>query len=236
MASAAEQLASNFSLESFKKAETLKKRLWFTLGALIVYRLGSYIPLPGIDADVMRQLTDQHSGGILAMFNMLGGGALGRMAIFALSIFPYITASIILQLLSSIYEPLIAIKKEGETGRKKINQYTRYLTIIIACVQGYVMARGLADAKESPVTIDPFLFKVMATVTLAGGTMFLMWLGEQITQRGIGNGVSLIIFSGIVANLPLAVVYILEQGRTGEYGALMILIQGFETTPCKAKK
>lgn len=224
MASAAEQLAANINLDAFKKADALKKRLWFTLGALIVYRLGSYIPLPGIDSSVVSEMMRSHSGGILAMFDMLGGGALGRMAVFALNIFPYISASIIMQLMSSIYPPLEAIKKEGESGRKKINQYTRYLTVLLATAQGYMMAVGIVNMSGgAAITIPVWFFKLSATITLAGGTLFLMWLGEQITSRGIGNGTSLIIFAGIVANLPFAIVSTLELGRKGALAPVLIV-------------
>ena len=224
MSSAAEQLAANVNMSAFKKADVLKQRLWFTLIALVVYRFGSHIPLPGINPEALADLTKTHSGGILAMFDMLGGGALGRMAIFALNIFPYISASIIMQLMTAIYPPLEAMKKEGESGRKKINQYTRYLTLILATVQAYAMAVGLQKASAIPITyMNPFLFEITAVVTLVGGTLFLMWLGEQITARGIGNGISLIIFAGIVANLPAAIIKTLQMGQTGDLSPLLIL-------------
>lgn len=224
MTSAAEQLAANVNFSAFKKADALKQRLWFTLGALIVYRFGSYIPLPGINPEALAELTKHHSGGILAMFDMLGGGALGRMAIFALNIFPYISASIIIQLMTAIYPPLEALKKEGETGRKKINQYTRYLTVLLATIQAYGIAVGLPKASHIPITyMSPMLFEISTVVTLVGGTLFLLWLGEQITSRGIGNGVSLIIFSGIVANLPAGVVRMLSMGQSGDLSVGIIL-------------
>ena len=226
MASAAEQLAANLSLGTFSKATELKKRIWFTLGALLVYRLGTYIPVPGVDAAVMGELMRQHSSGILGMFDMFSGGALGRMTVFALNIMPYISASIIIQLMSAAVPTLEALKKEGEAGRKKLNQYTRYLTVLIALVQSYGIAVGLEGMRGNfgAAVIDPgWFFRVSCVVTLVGGTMFLMWLGEQITARGVGNGTSLIIFAGIVANLPSALVSLLELGRTGALSPLFIL-------------
>ncbi len=227
MASAAEQLAASMNFGALSKATELKKRIWFTLGALIIYRLGTYIPAPGIDPVIMQQIFEQQSGGILGMFNMFAGGALGRMTIFALNIMPYISAAIIMQLLTAVSPTLEALKKEGESGRKKINQYTRYGTVLLASVQAYGIAVGL----ESTVTgggsavLDPGLyFRFTMVVTLTGGTIFLMWLGEQITQRGVGNGISLIIFSGIVANLPLALASTLELGRTGALSAALIIV------------
>ena len=226
MASAAEQLASNLSLGTFSKATELKKRIWFTLGALLVYRIGTYIPVPGVDASVMGELLKQHGSGILGMFDMFSGGALGRMTVFALNIMPYISASIIVQLMSAAVPQLEALKKEGESGRKKLNQYTRYLTVLIALVQSYGIAVGLEGMRGNfgAAVIDPGLFfRVSCVVTLVGGTMFLMWLGEQITARGVGNGTSLIIFAGIVANLPSALVNLLELGRTGALSPVFIL-------------
>ena len=227
MASAAEQLAANINLGVFSKATELKKRIWFTLGALLVYRVGTYIPVPGVDASVMGELLSQHGGGILGMFDMFSGGALGRMTVFALNIMPYISASIIVQLMTAAVPSLEALKKEGETGRKKLNQYTRYLTVLIALVQSYGLAGGLEGRSGSfgAAVIDPGLFfRVSCVITLVGGTMFLMWLGEQITARGVGNGTSLIIFAGIVANLPSALVSLLELGRTGALSPVFILI------------
>ncbi len=226
MASAAEQLASSLNLGVLAKATELKKRIWFTLGALIVYRLGTYIPVPGVDANVMGELLAQHGGGILGMFDMFSGGALGRMTVFALNIMPYISASIIIQLMTAAVPSLEALKKEGETGRKKLNQYTRYLTVLIAVFQAYGIAVGLEGIRGSfgPAVIDPgWFFRISCVITLVGGTMFLMWLGEQITARGVGNGISLIIFAGIVANLPSALVSTLELGRTGALSTLFII-------------
>ena len=195
MASAAEQLASNLNFAAFAKAEDLKKRIWFTLGALLVYRLGTYIPLPGINPDAFAQAFTQQSGGVLGMFNMFAGGAVERMAIFALGIMPYISASIIMQLMTSVIPTLEALKKEGEQGRKVINQYTRYGTVLLALVQAYGISVGL-EGGNGIVTDPGLFFRISAVITLVGGTMFLMWLGEQITARGIGNGISLIIFCG----------------------------------------
>ena len=226
MASAAEQMAGGMSLSVFGKATELKKRIWFTLGALIVYRVGSYIPVPGVDAAVMGQLMNANGGGILGMFDMFSGGALGRMTVFALNIMPYISASIIIQLMSSAIPSLETLKKEGESGRKKLNQYTRYLTVLIATFQAYGISVGLEGMHASGMSavIDPgWFFRVSCVVTLVGGTMFLMWIGEQITARGVGNGTSLIIFAGIVANLPHALVTLLELGRTGALSPVFIL-------------
>ena len=227
MASAAEQLAANLNLGVLSKATELKKRIWFTLAALIVYRLGTYIPVPGVDASVMGEMLSQHGGGILGMFDMFSGGALGRMTVFALNIMPYISASIVVQLMSAAVPQLEALKKEGESGRKKLNQYTRYLTVIIALVQSYGIAVGLEGMRGNfgAAVIDPGLFfRLSCVITLVGGTMFLMWLGEQITARGVGNGTSLIIFAGIVANLPHALASLLELGRTGALSPLFILL------------
>jgi len=218
MASAAEQLAANMNFGAFAKATELKQRIWFTLGALIVYRLGTYIPLPGIDSTVLADIFRQNQGGILGMFDMFAGGALGRMSIFALNIMPYISASIIMQLMSAVSPQMEALKKEGESGRKKINQYTRYLTVAICALQAYGISAGIEgmSSSQGPAVTDPgMFFRFSVVVTLVGGTMFLMWLGEQITARGVGNGISLIIMSGIVANLPSALAGTLELGRTG---------------------
>ncbi|AJD51339.1 MULTISPECIES: preprotein translocase subunit SecY [Thalassospira] len=226
MASAAEQLAANLNWSSFSKATELKKRIWFTLGALIVYRLGTYIPIPGVDPSILADIFQQNAGGVLGMFDMFAGGALGRMTIFALNIMPYISASIIIQLMTTVSPSLEAMKKEGEQGRKKINQYTRYLTVVIATIQAWGIAVGLESMSGSSGSAvhDPgMFFRFTAVVTLVGGTMFLMWLGEQITQRGIGNGISLIIFAGIVAGLPAAIAGTLELGRTGAISALVIV-------------
>ncbi|MBZ9654943.1 preprotein translocase subunit SecY [Phyllobacterium lublinensis] len=222
MASAAEQLASNLNFSAFSKAEELKKRIWFTLGALLVYRLGTYIPLPGINLEAYAQAFNHQAQGILGMFNMFAGGAVARMAIFALGIMPYISASIIVQLMTSVVPALEQLKKDGEQGRKVINQYTRYGTVLLATVQAYAIAVGLQGSQG--IVTDPGPFFLFSTViTLVGGTMFLMWLGEQITARGIGNGISLIIFSGIVANLPQAISGTLELGRTGALSTAIIL-------------
>ncbi|MEM7072455.1 MAG: preprotein translocase subunit SecY [Pseudomonadota bacterium] len=227
MASAAEQLAANFSFANLAKADDLKRRLWFTLGALIVYRLGTYVPIPGIDPVILRDIFSEQRSGILGLFDLFSGGALGRMTIFALNILPYISASIIMQLMTAISPQLEAIKKEGEQGRKKINQYARYLTVILASVQGYMIAVGLEGITSSAgsAVIDPGLFfRATTTITVVGGTMFLMWLGEQVTQRGVGNGISLIIFAGIVANLPAALAATLELGRTGALSTILIIV------------
>ncbi|PBB22656.1 preprotein translocase subunit SecY [Mesorhizobium sp. WSM4312] len=222
MASAAEQLASNLNFSAFAKAEDLKKRIWFTIGALLVYRLGTYIPLPGINPDAFAQAFSSQSKGVLGMFNMFAGGAVQRMAIFALGIMPYISASIIMQLMTSVIPSLEALKKEGEQGRKVINQYTRYGTVLLALVQAYGISVGLENGNG--IVNDPgMFFRISTVVTLVGGTMFLMWLGEQITARGIGNGISLIIFSGIVAGLPRAISGTLELGRTGALSTGLIL-------------
>ncbi len=227
MASAAEQMAASLNLGAFGKATDLKKRILFTLGALVVFRLGTYIPVPGVDATVMAHQMSQNGGGLLGMFNMFTGGALGRMTIFALAVMPYISASIIIQLMTAAIPALEALKKEGDSGRQKINQYTRYLTVLIGAVQAYGISVGLSAMKTSlgPAVIDPGpMFTFTCVVSLVGGTVFLMWLGEQITSRGIGNGVSLIIFSGIVANMPVAIANILELGSTGALSTLFIIV------------
>ncbi len=225
MVSAAEQLAANLNFGALAKAEELKKRIWFTLGALLVYRLGTYIPLPGIDPTAWDKIFNQQSGGILGMFNMFAGGGIHRMAIFALNIMPYISASIIIQLMTTVSPTLEQLKKEGEAGRKMINQYTRYLTVVLSAFQAYGIAIGLEGAGTGSVVADPgFFFRISTVITLTGGTMFLMWLGEQITQRGIGNGTSLIIMSGIVAQLPTAIASTLELGRQGALSTGLILL------------
>jgi len=222
MASAAEQLASNLNFATFAKAEDLKKRLWFTLAALLVYRLGTHIPLPGLNPEAYAQAFRGQAGGILGLFNMFSGGAVERMAIFALGIMPYISASIIVQLMTSVVPSLENLKKEGEAGRKIINQYTRYGTVLLGTLQAYGIAAGLESGQG--LVVDPgWFFKLSTVVTLLGGTMFLMWLGEQITSRGIGNGISLIIFSGIAAGLPTALAGTLELGRTGALPTALIL-------------
>jgi preprotein translocase subunit SecY len=223
MASPTDRMAAGAGFGALAKADELKKRLWFTVGALIIYRLGTYLPLPGINPGALADIFAQQSSGILGMFDMFSGGALGRMTIFALNIMPYITASIIMQLMTAIVPSLEALKKDGEGGRKTINQYTRYLTVLLASVQGYGIAVALESA--SGVVGDPgVFFRLTTVVTLVGGTLFLMWLGEQITSRGVGNGISLIIFSGIVAELPTALAGTLELGRTGALSSLLIVL------------
>lgn len=222
MASAAEQLAGNLNFSAFSKATELKQRIWFTLAALLVYRLGTYIPIPGIDPEAFGTAFEQQSQGVLGVFNMFAGGAVERMAIFALGIMPYISASIIMQLMTSVVPTLEQLKKEGEQGRKVINQYTRYGTVLLATVQAYGISVGL-ESGNGIVTDPGWFFRVSAVITLVGGTMFLMWLGEQITARGIGNGISLIIFAGIVAGLPSALSGTLELGRTGALSTGIIL-------------
>jgi preprotein translocase subunit SecY len=222
MVSAAEQLAANVNWSAFGKAEELKKRIWFTLGALIIYRFGTYIPLPGIDPAAFEANFTGNKQGVLELFNMFSGGAVQRMAIFALNIMPYISASIIIQLLTSVFPTLEALKKEGESGRKVINQYTRYLTVALAAFQAYGISVGL-ESQPGVVTDPGFFFRISTVLTLVGGTMFLMWLGEQITSRGIGNGSSLIIFAGIVAAMPSAIVNTLELGRQGAISTGVII-------------
>src|SRR5487761_824943 len=227
MASAAEQLAASINLSAFTKATELKSRIWFTLGALLIYRLGTYIPIPGIDPSILQSIFSRNAGGILGMFDMFSGGALGRMTIFALGIMPYISASIIIQLLTAVSPTLEALKKEGESGRKTLNQYTRYGTVLLGIVQAYgisVGIEGMHAGAESAVLDPGLFFRLVTVVTLVGGTVFLMWLGEQITARGVGNGISLIIFSGIVANLPHALANLLELGRTGALSPFFILV------------
>jgi preprotein translocase subunit SecY len=222
MASAAEQLAANINWASFGKAEELKKRIWFTLGALVIYRLGTYIPLPGIDSNAFQDAFLGQKQGVLDLFNMFSGGAVQRMAIFALNIMPYISASIIISLLTSVIPSLETLKKEGEAGRKVINQYTRWLCVVLAMFQAYVIAIGL-EGRPGIVSEPGIMFRVSTVVTLTGGTMFLVWLGEQITSRGVGNGSSLIIFSGIVARLPQAIVQTFELGRQGSLSTVVVL-------------
>jgi preprotein translocase subunit SecY len=222
MASAAEQLAANINWASFGKAEELKKRIWFTLGALVIYRLGTYIPLPGIDPSAFETSFLGQKQGVLDLFNMFSGGAVQRMAIFALNIMPYISASIIVSLLTSVIPSLETLKKEGEAGRKVINQYTRWLCVVLAMFQAYVIALGL-EGRPGIVSEPGLLFRLSTVVTLTGGTMFLVWLGEQITSRGVGNGSSLIIFAGIVARLPQAAIQLVEYGRQGEISTALLL-------------
>jgi preprotein translocase subunit SecY len=226
MASAAEQLAASVNFGALSKAKELKKKILFTLAALIVYRLGTYIPLPGIDSQALNDIFQQNAGGILGMFDMFSGGALSRMTIFALNIMPYISASIIIQLMTTVSPHLGALKKDGEAGRKTIIQYTRYGTVFLAAVQGLGIASGLENLSSSagPAVMDPgLMFRFTTVISLTGGTVFLMWLGEQITARGIGNGISLIIMAGIVANLPVSLVSTLELGKTGALSGLFIM-------------
>jgi preprotein translocase subunit SecY len=222
MVSAAEQLAANLNFSALAKAEELKKRIWFTLGALLIFRLGTYIPLPGINPQAWDQIFQAQAGGILGMFNMFAGGGIQRMAIFALNIMPYISASIIIQLMTTVVPELERLKKEGEQGRKTMNQYTRYLTVVLAAFQSYGIAIGL-EGSTNVVTEPGPMFIISTVITLTGGTIFLMWLGEQVTARGIGNGTSLIIMSGIVARLPAAIAETLELGRQGAISGFLII-------------
>ncbi len=226
MASAAEQLASSINFGALSKATELKQRIWYTLGILIVARIGTYIPLPGIDGVAFQALFAQHSGGVLGMVDMFAGGAISRMTVFALGIMPYISASIIMQLLTSVSPTLEQWKKEGESGRRKINQWTRYGTLALALAQSLGIANGLQSMSgpSGGAVIDPGVFFIFTTVvTLTCGTMFLMWLGEQITARGIGNGISLIIFAGIVARLPSALAQVFEQLRAGSISPILVI-------------
>ena len=213
MASAAEQLFANLNMDSFRKATELQRRIWFTLGALVIYRLGTFIPLPGVDLARYVDYFHKNQGGYLGLFSMFSGGAVERLAIFTLGIMPYISTSIIIQLLTSVIPSLEAIKKEGEAGRKKINQYTRYGTVFLCAVQAYGTAVGLETGNYA---IEPgWFFRATTVITLVGGTMFLMWLGEQITARGVGNGISLIIFAGIAASVPTSFAQLMELGAKG---------------------
>jgi len=222
MASAAEQLAANFNFSAFGKAKELKQRILFTLAALVIFRLGTYIPMPGIDASELARQLNQQQGGLLDIFNVLAGGAVERMAIFALSIMPYISASIIMQLMTTVSPHLEQLKKEGETGRKQINQYTRYGTVVLAALQAYTIAIGL-EGWGSVVAEPGYFFRLSTVITLTGGTVFLMWLGEQITARGVGNGISLIIFAGIVAGFPTVIFQAFEQARTGAMSVFVLV-------------
>ncbi len=228
MASAAEQMAANISLANFGKATELKKRIWFTLGALIVFRLLSHVPMPGIDPRAMAALFDTQRGGVLDFFNTFSGGSLERMSIIALGVMPYITASIVVQLGATMYGPWQALKKEGDAGRKKLNQYTRYLTVLLTMVQGWFIAtglEGLGATQGIAAVVEPgTTFRIAATVSLVGGTLFLMWIGEQITSRGIGNGISLIIMAGIVATLPRGLAQLFEGSRSGTMDPLLIVL------------
>ena len=226
MATSADQMAASLSLNNFAQATELKKRIWFTLAALIVFRLLSHVPLPGIDPVALQAQFNTTKGGVLDFFNMFSGGALERMSLIALGVMPYITSSIVVQLATSLSPALGALKKEGESGRKKLNQYTRYGTVVLTIIQGYFIAVGLeswgATSGQSAVVEPGILFRVAAVTALLGGTMFLMWLGEQITSRGIGNGISLIVMAGIVSQLPRALVNVFEGGRTGTMSPLLI--------------
>jgi preprotein translocase subunit SecY len=227
MASRADNVASNLSLANFSKATELKNRMWFTIGALIVFRLLSFVPLPGINPLILADLYNQTRGGILDTFNMFSGGSLERMSLIALGVMPYITASIVVQLGSSLHPALAALKKEGESGRKKLNQYTRYGAVALTGIQGYFVASGLeaygASSGLQAVVLPGLTFRIGAVISLIGGTMFLLWLGEQITSRGIGNGVSLIIMAGIVAQMPTFIANMFEGGRTGSVGGFVIV-------------
>jgi preprotein translocase subunit SecY len=212
MANAAEQMARNLNFGTFAKAKDLQARILFTLGILVLYRLGTYIPLPGLDPSQYAALFESQAGGILGSMNLFAGGAVERMGIFALNVMPYITASIIIQMMTTASPTLEKLKKEGEAGRKQLNQYTRYLTLVFALVQSFAIAGGLAAVRLEG--ISSWFFILTGVVTLTGGTMMLMWMGEQITARGIGNGISLIIFAGIVAELPRAIYNLVAQART----------------------
>jgi preprotein translocase subunit SecY len=222
MPSAAEQLAANFNFSNFAKAKELRQRIMFTLGALIVTRIGTYIPMPGIDPVGMARFINQQGGGLLDIFNTLAGGAVARMAIFALGIMPYISASIIMQLMTTVFPELEALKKEGAAGQKVINQYTRYGTVALAAIQAFAIAVGLEHGQG--IVLEPgFFFRITAVITLTGGTILLMWIGEQITSRGVGNGISLIIFAGIIARFPQIIGEGLEGARTGATNPLVLI-------------
>ena len=227
MASRADNIASNLSLANFSKATELKNRIWFTIGALIVFRFLSFVPLPGVNPLVLESLYAQTKGGILDIFNTFSGGSLQRMSLIALGVMPYITASIVVQLAASLHPSLAALKKEGESGRKKLNQYTRYGAVFLTAIQGWFIASGLeaygASSGLQAVVNPGVMFRVGAVISLIGGTMFLLWLGEQITSRGIGNGTSLIIMAGIVAQMPTFIVNLFEGGRTGSVSAVTII-------------
>lgn len=227
MASRVDNIASNLSLANFSKATELKQRIWFTIGALIVFRFLSFVPLPGVNPLILESLYDQTRGGILDLFNTFSGGSLERMSLIALGVMPYITSSIVVQLAAALHPSLMALKKEGEAGRKKLNQYTRYGAVFLCAIQGWFLATGLeAYGAQSGLqaVVDPgLMFRVVAVINLIGGTMFLLWLGEQITSRGIGNGVSLIIMAGIVAQFPTFIANLFEGGRTGSISVFVIV-------------
>ena len=223
MASQIEQMAANTSWAALGKATELRQRIFFTLGLLIVYRLGTFIPVPGIDGAALREFMEGAAAGLGGILSMFTGGALGRMGIFALGIMPYISASIIVQLLGSMVPALEQMKKEGEQGRRKMNQYTRYGTVALATMQAYGLAVSLYSGELVQAELPYWFFIATCVVTLVGGTMFLMWLGEQITARGIGNGISLIIFVGIIAEIPAALAQFLSQGRSGAVSPAVII-------------
>ena len=227
MASRADNIASNMSLANFSKATELKNRIWFTIGALIVFRFLSFVPLPGVNPLILSDLYDQTRGGILDLFNTFSGGSLERMSLIALGVMPYITASIVVQMASALHPTLMALKKEGATGRQKLNQYTRYGTVFLCVIQGYFLATGLESYGAQSglqAVVDPgIMFRIGAVISLVGGTMLLLWIGEQITARGIGNGVSLIIMAGIVAQFPSFASNMFEGGRTGAISAGVII-------------
>jgi len=227
MASRADNIASNLNLGNFAKATELKQRIWFTIGALIVFRFLSFVPLPGVNPLILSELYDQTRGGILDLFNTFSGGSLERMSLIALGVMPYITASIVVQMASALHPTLAALKKEGATGRQKLNQYTRYGAVLLCAIQGYFLAVGLESFGAQSglqAVVDPgYMFRIVSVINLVGGTMFLLWLGEQITSRGIGNGVSLIIMAGIVAQFPTFGSNLFEGGRTGSIAPVIII-------------
>ena len=241
MSSRADNIASTLSLANFSKATELKQRIWFTIGALIVFRFLSFVPLPGVNPMILESLYDTTRGGILDMFNMFSGGSLERMSLIALGVMPYITASIVIQLASSLHPSLMALKKEGEAGRKKLNQYTRYGTVFLCAIQGWFLASGLeaygAQSGLQAVVVPGIQFRIVTVINLVGGTMFLLWLGEQVTSRGIGNGVSLIIMAGIVAQFPTFAANLFEGGRSGSIsgiviGGMLVMIVGLILVIC----
>ncbi len=227
MASRADNIASNMSFGNFAKATELKQRIWFTIGALVVFRFLSFVPLPGVNPLILSELYSQTRGGILDLFNAFSGGSLERMSLIALGVMPYITASIVVQLASALHPALSALKKEGASGRQKLNQYTRYGAVLLCAIQGYFLSVGLesfASQQGLQAVVDPgIMFRIGAVINLVGGTMFLLWLGEQITSRGIGNGISLIIMAGIVAQFPSFATNLFEGGRTGSIAPIVII-------------
>ncbi|MBW8754018.1 MAG: preprotein translocase subunit SecY [Sphingomonadales bacterium] len=220
MASRADNIASNLSLANFSKATELKKRIWFTVGALIVFRFLTFVPLPGINPVALKQFLDRSAGGILDFFNMFSGGALSNYSLISLGVMPYITSSIVVQLASSLHPSLAALKKEGDSGRKKLNQYSRYGAVLLSVVQGFAI---LKNAEVQGFAVNPgMLFYIAGIISLVGGTMFLLWIGEQITSRGIGNGTSLIIMAGIVAQLPKSLANLFEGGASGSVNGFVV--------------